>query len=242
MSSKRNSKEDKNLDDRLEEINYHRWQTLRRTEDYKEATRDLKFQEDGEIDYENYRFKAGPSLEDLRDLANKFGLMALYHPSTELPRDVMLSWPIWEDVGAVKCIWNDEDYEFLRPWKTCEELGHCLLKEKNRSSYRETFNTVLSNSQGYILPQSDINNTDEFIHLKRLRQERYLLLKIDIFANKGQIAQEVMDMVEDARLEIELEQKKGSSPSYPSEDDYRVYDLVSCGDRVRNRDCKHDLA
>ncbi len=202
---------------------YHRWQLLRRSAEYREATKSLKFDADGMLDYEHYRHsrKHNPGFENLRVLERRFGLEELYSPDIDLPEEAFLGWPIFAGVSAVRIV-------YTRDPVTKEEMENKFPYSGILTQSRPTEDDE-EDDESWAKNERTDEGWSEPIMICSLHKDGLLHLEVDVTATDEQLRAEFMQAVERARFDRKHEKRKGRGVSLPNEDDYRIADMLEEG-------------
>lgn len=81
---------------------YDRWQIIRRDPEYEAFCEGQHFDENGTLTlFEDME----PEAEEIRD---KFRLETIFDPSKDIPKELVLEWPIFKKPLAVSYVWREE--------------------------------------------------------------------------------------------------------------------------------------
>jgi len=181
----------------LESLLYDRWERLRRNRHYIEFCEKLKFSKDGlEEPYQRN--------SEIDKILEQFNLQYIFHPSTDIHRDEILSYEIFKEPLAVV-------FEYPESQHPEAEQSHHSMEITHTDDGSEVVIFAGSHS----------------VEISPIWNEHYIKIKIDIGPNRTteEILDEVREFIEGAREVAGIDRKNIRHRFDKNTIHYKVWDL-----------------
>lgn len=176
---------------------YDRWQRVRRRPDYIEFCEDhtSEFDDDGILE------TFASLSQDAEEIREKFGLEMIYLSSKEIPKNLILEWPVFKKPLAVNFIWHPEKAGISTPiW--------------NDHYIRLEIDVLPETTEGQILDE-----VREFVNDAREVMKRQKLIDVQNLKKKGKLEEALKTEEELKKWEV-----KDRAHLDKREDCYKVWD------------------
>lgn len=183
----------------LESLLYNQWERLRRNRHYINLCEKLTFNEDGLYD------EFPQHAPDADAILARFNLQYIYHPSTDIPKDEILSYEIFKEPLAVTL-----EYQASKHPET-EQSQQCSIKTKHLGDESRTLIVAAKHS----------------VELSPIWDDHYIRVKIDIGTHRTmeEILDEVTEFVQEARRIADIEREDVRNRFDKNAVSFKVWDL-----------------